>query len=204
MPLVHFSIIFIEVDGEVRVDTIGNAVEDHYPNKENILMRSMMFALALCATVVLASGFATAENKFVTAKKCMMCHKGNAYGVWEKTPHAKAFESLKSAKAEEVAKKKGLKTAAAEAPECLKCHVTNAAAKEEGVSCEGCHGAAEKYLMIHNKKDADSKTKAKDAGLVMNAEDGKTCETCHNQNSPFYKPFKFKEMWPKIEHKLKK
>ena len=30
------------------------------------------------------------------------------------------------------------------------------------------------------------------------------CKTCHNDKSPTYKPFVLKDMWPKIQHPLKK
>jgi hypothetical protein len=152
-----------------------------------------------------------AENKYVGAKFCGACHKsgkgGNAYAVWEKSGHAKAFETLKTAAADEIAKKKGLKTAAAESPECLKCHVTGGGSaknveagfkKEEGVTCEACHGAASGYKMLHNKGDI---AKAKEAGLMLD-KSPKLCEKCHNAESPTHKDFKFDEMWAKIEHKL--
>lgn len=174
-------------------------------------MRNLMLALALCAAVVLAAGMASADNKFVGVKKCAMCHKaantGAVYTVWEKSAHASAFKTLQGKEADEIAKKKGLKTAAAESPECLKCHVTGGGSaagtdKTEGVTCEACHGAASAFLMVHNKKD--NLAKAKEAGLVLPAADGKMCETCHNAQSPTFKGFKFKEAWAKIEHHLPK
>jgi hypothetical protein len=176
-------------------------------------MRTLMLGLAFCATLVLVAGTASAENKYVGVKKCAMCHRspatGAAYLVWEKSAHAKAFETLKTKEAEELAKKKGLKTPPAESPECLKCHVTGGgkapgAVKEEGVTCEACHGAAEKWLMLHNRKDEASKAKAKEAGFVMDAKGGKACEVCHNAESPSFKGFKFAEAWAKIEHKMPK
>lgn len=176
----------------------------------------MTLSHRICAVLVLvvfvAAGMAAAENKFVGAAKCKACHSiekmgGLSYKVWEKTPHAKAFETLKTKEADEIAKKKGLKTAAAESPECLKCHVTGGGKaaevkKEEGVTCEGCHGAASAYLPIHNKPE--NKEKAVAAGLMLpKKDDPKPCETCHNQESPTYKPFKMAEAWAKIEHKGK-
>lgn len=172
-------------------------------------MRSNKLILVLAAVVLFAAGVSSAQNKYVGVKKCAMCHdkmaKGNAYAMWEKSKHSKAFETLKSKEADEIAKKKGLKTAAAESPECLKCHVSGGgkaegATKTEGVTCEGCHGPASAYLMVHNKKGNEAK--AKEAGLVLSADEGKLCEKCHNSESPTFKGFKFKEMWPKVEHKL--
>ncbi len=176
-------------------------------------MRTLSVVLVLGGLALFVSGHASAENKYVGVKKCAMCHKaanlGAAYTIWEKTAHAQGFMVLKSKAADDIAKKKGLKTAAAESPECLKCHVTGAGTapgvvKEEGVTCEACHGAAEKYLMIHNKKDEASKAKAKEAGFVMDAQNGKLCEGCHNAQSPTFKGFKFAESWAKIKHEMPK
>jgi formate-dependent nitrite reductase cytochrome c552 subunit len=172
-------------------------------------MRSNKLILVLAAAALFAAGSSSAQNKYVGVKKCAMCHdksaKGNTFAVWEKSPHAKAFETLKSKEAEEIAKKKGLKKSAAESPECLKCHVPGGGAvagvtNTEGVTCEGCHGPASAYLMVHNKKGNEAK--AKEAGLVQSADNGKTCEKCHNSESPTFKGFDFKKMWPKVEHKL--
>lgn len=176
-------------------------------------MRTIVVTTTLALALLFAAGTSNAENKYVGVKKCAMCHKaantGAVYTVWEKSKHAKAFETLKSKEADEIAKKKGLKKSAAESPECLKCHVTGGGkaegtVKEEGVTCEACHGAASGYLMVHNKKDEASKEKAKAAGLVLSADNGKLCEKCHNSESPTFKGFKFSEYWAKIEHHLPK
>jgi len=172
----------------------------------------MRMSHRVCVVLMLlafvTAGMSGADNKNVGAAKCKSCHSvekmgGLAYKVWEKTPHAKAFEALKTKEADEIAKKKGLKTAAAESPECLKCHVTAAdVKKEEGVTCEGCHGAASAYLSIHNKPE--NKEKAVAAGLLLpKKDDAKMCEKCHNAESPTFKGFKMAEAWAKIEHKGK-
>jgi nitrate/TMAO reductase-like tetraheme cytochrome c subunit len=174
-------------------------------------MRTFTAFLALIAAVLFLGGSAAADNKYVGAKFCGMCHKmkekGEAYAMWEKSAHAKAFETLKTKEADEFAKKRGLKTPAAESPECLKCHVTGGGAaanveptfkKEEGVTCEACHGAASAYKMIHTKGDL---AKSKEAGLFLpDKTDAKFCEKCHNAESPTFKGFKIAEMWAKIEH----
>jgi nitrate/TMAO reductase-like tetraheme cytochrome c subunit len=175
-------------------------------------MMAIRLILSLVVGIVLAAGITSAENKYVGAKFCAACHKagkgGTAYAVWEKSPHAKAFETLKSKESEEIAKKKGLKKPASESPECLKCHVTGGGAatnveagfkKEEGVTCEACHGAASAFKMIHTKGDL---AKSKEAGLNPGDKTGKACETCHNAESPTHKPFKFAEAWAKIKHEL--
>ena len=47
------------------------------------------------------------------------------------------------------------------------------------------------------------KAKAVAAGLTDFKDDAakeKLCKTCHNEKSPTYKEFKFKDMWAKIAH----
>jgi hypothetical protein len=170
-----------------------------------------ILGIAVVGTALVASaGFG--EGKYKGVKMCGACHKtdkgGMVFQVWEKSAHAKAFETLKSPAAAEFAKKKGLTKPAAESPECLKCHVTGGGAaagatKEEGVTCEACHGAASDWIMLHNKKENHDKAVA--AGLVVAAKtDAKPCQKCHNSESPTYKGFKMEEMWGKIAHGLKK
>ena len=70
--------------------------------------------------------------------------------------------------------------------------------KEEGVTCEACHGAASGFKMLHIKGDL---AKSKEAGMVIpDKTDAKFCEKCHNAESPTFKGFKIAEMWAKIEH----
>ena len=174
-------------------------------------MRALAACMIIAVAVLFLGGTAAADNKYVGAKFCGMCHKmkekGEAYAVWEKSAHAKAFLTLQSKEAYEFAKKRGLKKPAAESPECLKCHVTGGGAaanveatfkKEEGVTCEACHGAGSAYKMIHTKGDL---AKSKEAGLILpDKTNAKFCETCHNAESPTFKGFKIGEMWAKIEH----
>lgn len=171
-------------------------------------LRILGSALVL-SLILMVSGLA--ENKYVGAKFCAACHKagkgGTAYAVWEKSAHAKAYQTLLGDDAKKIAKDKGLKTAPAETEACLKCHVTGGGnaknveagfKKEEGVTCEACHGAASAFKMIHSKGDL---AKNKAAGMILE-KDEKVCTVCHNAESPTHKPFKFAEMWAKIEHKL--
>ena len=172
-------------------------------------MKTFRRILIPMVVLAFAVGSSYADNKYVGVAKCKACHSvekmgGLAYKVWEKSAHAKAFETLKTKAAEEFAKKKGLTKPASESPECLKCHVAGGGTapevkKEEGVTCEACHGAASGYLSLHNKKTPEDKEKAKAAGLVIDKE-GKVCLKCHNSESPTFKGFSFAEMWKKIEH----
>ncbi|MCF6364772.1 MAG: cytochrome c family protein [Bacteroidales bacterium] len=137
---------------------------------------------------------AVAQNKYIGAVKCKMCHnkaeKGEQYNKWLAGPHAKAMESLKGADATN--------------PKCTKCHSTAASVDAslhmgikatEGVSCESCHGAGSSYKSMSVMKNKDlSKTK----GLVIPTEE--VCKKCHNSESPNFKGFNFKEYFAKIAH----
>ena len=99
---------------------------------------------------------------------------------------------------------KSLSAEEAKDPKCLKCHSTAASVDqkliatikvEEGVSCEGCHGAGSAYKSMSVMKDRE-KSIAK--GLIII--DEKVCLTCHNDESPNFKGFDFKEYSAKIAH----
>ena len=157
---------------------------------------------------------AQSKSTFIGAKKCGMCHKkddgGKQLKIWEGSKHSKAFKTLQTAKADKIAAEKGIKTKAAETPECLECHVTgsNLDAKmleksfniENGVQCETCHGAgseykAKKVMEDHAKAVANGLTEFKDDAAIK-----ALCVTCHNGKSPTFKGFDFKKYWSKIKH----
>ena len=154
--------------------------------------RKLVFLMSL---VFLVASFAkAADEKYIGALKCKMCHnkteKGAQYTVWEKSKHAKAMESLKGAE----------KTN----PKCLKCHSTSAGADqalvatitvEEGVSCESCHGPGSVYKVATTMKD---KALAMTKGMIEPKE--AVCVKCHNKESPNFKGFNYKEYAAKIAH----
>ena len=169
--------------------------------------------------VALAIGFSSiagAQNKYVGVKQCSMCHKtdkqGKQFDIWSKSKHAGAFKTLGTPAADEIAKKKGLKTKAAETPECLGCHTITADAKlmdasfdvKDGVQCEACHGAGSAFKNMAVMKD---KAKAVAAGMkeYKDAAAIETmCKTCHNEKSPTMKKFDFAAAWKAIEHRIPK
>ncbi|UCB52771.1 MAG: cytochrome C554 [Candidatus Zixiibacteriota bacterium] len=148
------------------------------------------------------------EHAYVGVGKCG-CHKmktwGNILEKWAATKHAGAYTRLAGEKAKAVAKDLKIENPQ-KSDKCLVCHVTGheASAKlkgekysvEEGVTCEACHGPAGDYLKSHSKKD-NAKQAAAD-GLMKPAEEG--CVKCHNEKSPTYKEFKFKEAIKLVEH----
>lgn len=155
-----------------------------------------------------AAGGDEPAHKYVGVKKCSKCHKskkkGNQFAQWQKSKHAKAFETLSSPKAKEAAKKAGVDDPTTDG-KCLKCHVTaygvdakwirDSFDPKDGVQCESCHGPGADYA---KKKTMEDEDKAIAKGLVLPNE--KICVKCHNDESPFYKEFDFDKYFDKIKH----
>lgn len=153
--------------------------------------------------------------KYVGVKKCGMCHRkakqGEQLKIWKNSKHAQAYKALLTKKADSIAVKKGFKTKAAETPECLKCHVTayNVKAsllekgykKEDGVTCESCHGPGSAYK---KRKIMKNKKLAVKNGLMIYKDHKKLCTTCHNPDSPTFVARDFDKMWAKIKHNIPK
>jgi hypothetical protein len=172
-------------------------------------MKLIQKSLAMALMLVLASGFAQAQDKaaeYVGPDQCKVCHnkkpEGAQWTVWKTMKHAKAFESLKGEAALKIAKDKGLAKPPSESPECLKCHVTGydaakAAAParikaEDGLSCENCHGPGS--LHITDAKDVVAKKKTADQvdwkAHIITVEEAR-CRECHNEESPTWNPEQF-------------
>lgn len=180
------------------------------------IMAGLVLASGLFLSYALAqekapAGKATttkATFQYIGSGKCKLCHNtvssGKQYDKWLSTKHAKAYATLASEESKKIAKEKGIADPQ-KSEKCLKCHVTAftvpAAQKaatltlEEGVGCEACHGPGEKYKDMKIMKD---RKLSMENGLILPTE--KICVTCHNQESPFYKPFKFEEMVKLIAH----
>jgi hypothetical protein len=171
------------------------------------------------------------DFEYIGVSKCKMCHnkvaKGAQFTQWEESAHAKAFETLKSEQAAQIAKEKGIDGNAWETPECLKCHTTgfgtggyevkdeafwNPAADDKAgakavkkmkglqyVGCEVCHGAGSKFKSSKTKKAiiAGEITAASVGLLEVNEA---TCVACHNEKSPTNKPFNYEERVAEIAH----
>ncbi|NVO02140.1 MAG: cytochrome C554 [Bacteroidetes bacterium] len=170
-------------------------------SKRNLLLM-LSLVLFMGSTVI-------AQNKYVGADKCKMCHnspaKGEQYKLWQGSKHSQAMKSLSSPEALDYAKKNGIADPATD-PKCTKCHSTAAGADKalveatltvaEGVSCESCHGPGSVYKgMAIMKVQAD----AVKNGLII--PDEKTCTVCHTkEGNPFYKEFNYSEFSKKIAH----
>ncbi|TDJ32136.1 MAG: hypothetical protein E2O56_05765 [Gammaproteobacteria bacterium] len=86
----------------------------------------------------------------------------NEYAWWQTNdPHAQAYQVLYNDASKAIARKLGL-SAAHEADMCLDCHADNVPVDQrgekfqlsDGISCEACHGGAERWLSAHTAPDA--------------------------------------------------
>ncbi|HET6203025.1 MAG TPA: cytochrome c family protein [Planctomycetota bacterium] len=148
-------------------------------------------------------------HQYIGIDKCKLCHikktTGEAYNVWRKSKHAKAFETLASDAAREIGKKLGIEDPQ-KSEKCLKCHSTGYGSKPEefaatfkpteGVGCESCHGPGSDY----HKEEVHAKSREAGLAAGIRIPDEKTCVRCHNQESPNYKEFKFEEFKKQIAH----
>lgn len=152
--------------------------------------------------------------KFVGLKECKLCHTRKSVGaqtkLWQSSLHAKAWETLGTDKAKEIAKTMGIEDPQ-KSDKCLECHVTGhgldkerfaeSYSVKEGVQCEACHGPGEFYFPEDkHTKDATAHAIA-ELGLVVQPTE-KMCRECHNERSPTYKEFDFKEFSKKIAHPI--
>jgi len=163
-------------------------------------------SIVIACMLFLFSNVLLAQNKYVGAKNCKMCHmsKGKQYPQWAASKHAKAMETLKTPEALKIAKEKGIADPSTDA-KCTKCHSTASAidaklnggiTKEEGVSCESCHGPGSAYkapAIMRNHEACVTN------GLIT--PDEKLCLKCHNSESPTFKGFDFAKYMAKISHK---
>ena len=172
-------------------------------------MKRTLSHLALVAVALVIPSLASAQHAYVGVKACTMCHKSEKQGqqlaIWEKSKHAGAYTTLTTARADEVAKAKGLAKPAAESPECLECHTVkggpDAADIKQGVQCESCHGPGADYKTMGVMKVRDSAVKGGLAVFADKAAIEAMCKNCHNDKSPTAKSFNFDERWEKIAHK---
>jgi hypothetical protein len=113
----------------------------------------------------------------------------NEYWIWlDNDSHAKAYEVLTKPDSQRMAKNLGIDKPEKSA-RCLVCHAVDVDEKhqgpnydlKEGVTCEGCHGPAEKWLGPHTRKDWDKK-KGAEYGMLDTknlAKRSQRCLACH-------------------------
>ena len=132
-----------------------------------------------------------------TSCSASVCHGGSDLGqprseatTWRALdPHARAFDTLLTPQSKAIARHLwGNTTLAHEAPRCLKCHVhpeydsarPNFRA-QDGVGCEGCHGAAQDWLTPHYRAAWNTGDKQGLGMLDTKSLPGRAsiCVTCH-------------------------
>jgi len=149
------------------------------------------------------------ESNYVGSDKCGLCHSGIANGnimeKWSSGPHANAFKSLATERANSILTEKyGLIGNPQEEVLCLSCHLTgfegkssstNTIHQEEGVSCEACHGAGKLYAKEEIMRNRE-----------LSIQNGLTelpkysCKQCHNEKGHSTNIFSFESSWPEIQH----
>lgn len=170
-------------------------------------MKKVLFiAISAIALIFILSLFSQ-EFTYVGAGKCKICHKsekqGKQYPIWEEHQHSKAFAALSSTEAATRAKDKGVENPA-ESPECLKCHAPlfekAPKFKEEGVTCEVCHGPGSAYKKLKTMKSREESVKN---GLTVFDTPEKRkgwCLSCHNPKDAHGQSFDVEASWEKIKH----
>jgi Zn-finger protein len=135
------------------------------------IYRQVAGLVAASVFVASAACGADAAAKFLGANSCASssCHGGggasqNQFLVWSlKDFHSqRPTATLTTARSKQIADALGIKEATVDA-RCTVCHTPLNAVSEnlrgenfkvsEGVSCESCHGAAEKWIRSHTRKD---------------------------------------------------
>jgi Zn finger protein HypA/HybF involved in hydrogenase expression len=160
-----------------------------------------IFVMVALATFVVGTCFAQTRDaaNYVGPKTCGICHKsdesGNTLAKWQASPHAKAFELLGTPEAKAAGAKVGVDNPQTSG-KCLKCHstaynftetvATEKIKPEDSVTCESCHGPGKKYMA---KSTMEDRAKAIEGGLFYPA--SKSCELCHNDQNPTWKPDRY-------------
>jgi hypothetical protein len=152
--------------------------------------------------------------KYVGSDRCAGCHK-EAFKIWEKTPHAQAFETLvKKAQHPSLRQFDG---------ECVACHVTGfnyttgyadalrandkpLMTKLQEVGCESCHGPGSEHVAAEKANAATSQQlrammnslwKGMPEKIRMSKID-QFCQKCHDIDNDVH--WNFAKNWPKIVH----
>ena len=148
--------------------------------------------------------------RYEGASRCSLCHSdpeiGDQYDIWLGSAHRQAYTDLSSDKGKSIAREKKIKNPSSDA-QCLSCHLTAYDApfnllgslyrREDGVSCEGCHGPGGGYAFFSIMHD---ETKAVSKGLIVNPTDG--CTRCHDGKAHTMPPFDQGEAMKKIAHPI--
>jgi hypothetical protein len=134
--------------------------------EKHMILRRIPGVPALTLLLIAPWIFSEEAGTYVGSMKCAPCHSPINH-TWQATNHARAIESLKKTKQENL-------------PACVKCHVTgyerdggfidNELTPEmAGVQCEVCHGPGSNHL------------KNPVGGKMIKKTGEETCRQCHTK-----------------------
>ncbi len=167
---------------------------------KKVFIISFVFIAFICIISLFSQDFT-----YIGAGKCKICHKtekqGKQYPIWEANKHSKAFAALSSLDAATRAKEMGVDNPS-ESPKCFKCHAPLFEKapdfKEEGVTCEVCHGPGSVYKKLKIMKSREESVK-NGLKLYNSPEEIKSwCLTCHGDAHG--QAFDFEASWDKLKH----
>lgn len=138
-----------------------------------------------------------AAERFTGFQSCASsgCHGGgkgdDQLWIWmKKDPHGRADSILSAARSKRIGEALGIPDTV-KSEQCTVCHSPMQSAAPErlapnvkanrGVSCEACHGPAEKWLRFHTRPDVthEQRVAAGMRDLSTPAQRGNTCAGCH-------------------------
>lgn len=168
-------------------------------------MKKVILLAVIFIGIIFISSLFSQEFTYVGAAKCKICHKsekqGQQFPLWEARKHSKSFSALSTDKAKEVGQEAGVENPP-EDPACLKCHAPLAEKalelKEEGVSCEACHGPGSAYKKMSVMKDHGESVKNGLTEYESPDDVKKKCLTCHE--NAHGTTFDFDAAWEKVKH----
>ncbi|HEX3997991.1 MAG TPA: multiheme c-type cytochrome [Pirellulales bacterium] len=203
--------LFDDAEHPVRFERV--ALDAHWGESRD-MKRVMADYQEQLKTLGLAGLNVTPEKQpsgwtYAGSQACADCHT-KAFAVWEKTPHAKALDTLAK-----------LNPPRNFDPQCLSCHVTGWDPQrfrpfEGGYEsmqktpqlahngCENCHGPGSEHVAIESgTKTVDDKERdrLRAAMHVSMADAEQGCIRCHDGDNSLN--FNFKTYWPKVAHKGK-
>lgn len=168
-------------------------------------MKKILLILIVLMTLSLLLTLFSQEFTYAGAAKCKICHRsekqGQQFTIWEESTHSKSISALSSSEAPAKAQEMGVDNPT-ESPECLKCHAPlhekAPELKEEGVTCEVCHGPGSDYKKLSVMKSREDAVK--NGLIIYDSPEAikKQCLSCHK--NAHGKPFDFDAKWAKIKH----
>jgi hypothetical protein len=168
-------------------------------------MKKVFFIVIVTTVLIFISTLFSQEFTYISAGKCKICHKsekqGKQFPIWEENQHSKSFAALSSPDAAARAKEMGV-AHPAESPECFKCHAPlyekAPDLKEEGVTCEVCHGPGSAYKKLKIMKSREESVKNGLIAYDSPEATKKWCLSCHEKAHG--KTFDFEASWGKLRH----